>query len=101
MNMEGLSPAKEKLPPTKRSLPINVSVAALGVIGVYGLVERPLPRLDQVVPSHLATPLETTFPELANEPPTKTSLPRRAMAETVPGVPVPKLDQFAPSHFAI
>ena len=63
---------------------------------------RPLPKADQLKPSHFATRLAGTLPACVKEPPTYTSLPFTTMALTVLltpfSIPVPRLCQKLPSQ---
>src|SRR2546422_4687535 len=88
----------EKLPPRYTSLPL----IAIALTKKLPIVPKNAPpgRLDQLLPSHFAM-LKAIWPPptfIVKLPPTKTSLPRAARVETVPGTPLPSANQLLPSQ---
>src|SRR5438093_328412 len=90
--------------PQQYSLPSPPKARARTSATLAPLV-APLPKPDQLAPSHLARPRTTVVPALVNVPPAYTSLPLMAMASTVPfrplAEPVPREAQPPPSQTAI
>src|SRR6266540_2526109 len=93
IRVDVLSPAPVKSPPANNSVPVEANAS-------MPPPHIPLPRADQLEPSHLAMTLALTPPILINEPPTYKSAPFGTNASTELAAP-PMFSQLAPSHRAM